>query len=152
MDILSKFLIQFKKTPEHDATQIRRRGTAIVVTKQGILLTAQKRKIFSLPGGGAHSKESRIHAAIRELREETGLCADNVRFLFRYQGSIHVLPNGTQYRDFHTVCLVHARGVPIPKKEIKYLFFLRFGSNPKIRTNDDTKHILEKFEKEMPQG
>jgi 8-oxo-dGTP diphosphatase len=51
----------------------RRRGTAIVETKKGILVVSGHGKVFMLPGGAANHKESRLQAAIRELQEETGL-------------------------------------------------------------------------------
>ena len=55
----------------------RHRGTAIVDTPNGILVASGRKKIFLLPGGGTErkKKESRRKAAIRELREETGLIA-----------------------------------------------------------------------------
>ena len=49
---------------------MRRRGTVIVETKKGILLTADENKLFVTPGGGARKNESRMQAAIRELKEE----------------------------------------------------------------------------------
>jgi hypothetical protein len=46
----------------------RRRGTAIVETAHGILLTAGRPgKPFILPGGGARRGESRFMAALRKL-------------------------------------------------------------------------------------
>ena len=51
----------------------RRRGTAIIETERGIILTAGHRGSFILPGGGAERGESRFVAAIRELKEETGI-------------------------------------------------------------------------------
>ena len=70
---------------------IRRRGTAIVQTPKGILVVAGKRKMFLLPGGGAHPTESRQRAAIRELEEETGLQATSCKYLFPYNEPTHGL-------------------------------------------------------------
>ncbi len=56
-------------------THKRRRGTAIIDAREGILVTSGHRKVFILPGGGANNGESRMQATIRELREETGVIA-----------------------------------------------------------------------------
>jgi len=66
----------------------RRRGTAIVETSKGILVTSGSSKIFILPGGGANKRETRLVAAIRELKEETGWQGEVIT-LFR----INSLPN-----------------------------------------------------------
>ncbi len=55
-----------------DRVATRRRGTAIVETNKGILLTSGKGRVFILPGGGARRSESRLRAALRDLEEETG--------------------------------------------------------------------------------
>jgi len=46
----------------------RRRGTAIVETEQGILVTADRNKVFLLPGSEANKGEFRIETAMQELR------------------------------------------------------------------------------------
>lgn len=57
----------------------RRRATA-VVHRDGCLLVVRDKgfRHFSLPGGGVRSGERPEDAAVRELREETGLQASSV--------------------------------------------------------------------------
>jgi len=47
-----------------------------------------------------------MRAAVRELKEETGLQPYYSKFLFRHEGKIN--PRG--FRDYHTVCLFKANG------------------------------------------
>ena len=67
-------------------TRKRRRGTAIVETSKGILVTSGHKRVFILPGGEANKGETRMQGAIRELREETGLVAYDAKYLFNYVG------------------------------------------------------------------
>src|SRR3972149_4610283 len=94
----------------------RRRGTTIVETEKGILLTAGcPRKPFILPGGGAERGESRFVAALRELTEETHLLPYAAEVIFRHKGKIRPTLSGRQkFQDQHTVCLVKASGTPRP--------------------------------------
>lgn len=121
----------------------QRRGTAIVETKKGILVASGRKKIFLLPGGGAKRFESRRKAAIRELKEETGLNAYSTKFLFRHLGRVHKSFQGGHFRDHHKVFLVKAKGTPRPKYEIKYLAWYKTGS--KIQLSMTTKEIIEKY-------
>jgi 8-oxo-dGTP pyrophosphatase MutT (NUDIX family) len=95
-----------KRNYKREYISSRRRGTAIVDTKQGILVTAGSNKVFLLPGGGANQNESRISAAIRELREETGLKTLHAKFLFRYVGGISKSHGHGYFRDHHTLFIV----------------------------------------------
>ncbi|MHB8104618.1 MAG: NUDIX domain-containing protein [Dehalococcoidales bacterium] len=118
----------------------RRRGTAIVETEKGIIVTAGRNKVFLLPGGKANKRETRTIASIRELLEETGLQPYYIKYLFHHVGTIHF--NG-HYRDHHTVCLIKARGTPHPHHEIKYIEYYRANSNIHIST--DTKEIIQRY-------
>ena len=125
------------------AIKRRRRGTAIVETPEGILVVSGRRKIFVLPGGGANKSESRTDAAIRELKEETGLIATDVRFLFRHTGYIHKSYSGGYFEDHHTVCLIHANGIAKPNNEIKYVGY--YSPNSEIKISRTTKEIIDRF-------
>lgn len=123
----------------------RRRGTAIVETLKGILVASGRRKIFLLPGGGAEKWESRRKAAIRELREETGLRGYKSHFLFTYVGAVHKSHGGGHFQDQNKVFLVKATGHARPTHEIKYIEWYKPGS--KIHISGITRGIIEKYYK-----
>ena len=116
----------------------RRRGTAIVETEKGILVTAGRRKIFLLPGGGASRNESRMQATIRELKEETGLEPYFAMALFRFRG-----PQHKTHQDHHTVYYIKAQGKARPRHEIKYIAYYKPYST--VRVSSPTKEVLDKF-------
>jgi 8-oxo-dGTP diphosphatase len=121
----------------------RRRGTALVETERGILVTAGRGGVFLLPGGGANRGESRTKAAMRELREETGLKPYYAKYLFRHIGKVHKSHGHGYFQDHHTVCLVKAHGTPRPRHEIKHLAFYQPGSG--VRISGVTREIIEKY-------
>ena len=130
--------------------QKRRRGTAIFETEKGILVTAGRSKIFLLPGGGANKHETRIKAAMRELKEETGLRSYHVKYLFHHRGRVHKSHGYGYFRDHHTVCLVKARGTPHPHHEIQYIEYYRPGSD--VRISGVTKEIIDRYYAYRKQG
>lgn len=111
----------------------RRRGTAIVETNKGILLTAMSGGFFLLPGGGANKGESRFRSAIRELEEETGLVANSAEIIFDHESKSHN----------HTVVLIKAKGKVKPRQEVKYIDYYIPGK--KINISKGTKDIIEKY-------
>jgi ADP-ribose pyrophosphatase YjhB (NUDIX family) len=121
----------------------RRRGTDIIETEQGILVTAGRGKVFLLPGGGANKHETRTEAAMRELREETGLKPYYVKYLFRHVGKVHKSHGHGYFRDYHTVCLIKAAGDARPHHEIKHIAYYKPGSG--VRISGVTREIIEKY-------
>ena len=113
----------------------RRRGTAIVETERGILLTAMGRGGFLLPGGGADRGETRFRAAIRELEEETGLQAYEAKVLFQHDS----------YHHRHTVVLVKASGTPSPTKEISKIAYYTPETGDALDISRGTRDILDKY-------
>jgi 8-oxo-dGTP pyrophosphatase MutT (NUDIX family) len=106
----------------------KKRGTAIVKTEQGILLTKTRSGLFLLPGGHTKKGEPRIIAAIRELKEETNLSSDYVEFLFEYDSSFYA----------HKVFYIKSTGIPKALNEIEQL-----GYYPGIRRDHISRSSIE---------
>lgn len=109
----------------------RRRGTALIETPRGILVVSKDRRTFLTPGGGARRGESRQDAAIRELKEETGMKVVEIAYLFDFTGVTHTGERGGLFRNHHKVYKVTATGVPSPSREIKSVAYYD-GSGPKV--------------------
>ena len=125
----------------------RRRGTAIVEFPEGILVVSDnsdKSKSFMLAGGKAHEGESRRSAAMRELKEETGLEPLESKYLFPHKGRLHRTYNGKgHFRDYHKVFLVTVNGTPKPQGEVKRIAFFKNGSGLKLSYS--TREIIDRF-------
>ena len=127
-------------------TKKRRRGTAIVETSKGILLTSGHKKMFLLPGGGASKGESRMQGAIRELKEETDLVAYDAKYLFSYVSSKHkTYSKKHDFRDHHKVFLIKAKGNARPRHEIKHIAYYKPENG--VRISHATKSIIDKYYK-----
>ena len=110
-------------------------------TPAGILVVREMDDTFSLPGGGAEGHERREEAAIRELREETGLETLESRFLFRHLGRPRRSHHGGTYRDDHKVYLLKTAGTPSPRQEVRQVGY--YGSD--LRLDPTAKEIIERY-------
>lgn len=134
-----------------ERVRYRRRGTAIVETEHGILLTgghgAGHKKPFILPGGGAERGESRFMAALRELSEETRLRPYYAEIIFTHKGKVRPTHSGRgKFQDHHTVCLIKATGYPKPGGgDAKRLSYFHPGS--RVWVSRTTMEIIERYYK-----
>ena len=67
---------------------LRERATAVVVRDGRVLLVRGRAEEFMMPGGGIEPGETPMAAAVRELREETGLAAARTEPLFVWESAI----------------------------------------------------------------
>jgi 8-oxo-dGTP diphosphatase len=95
-----------------------------------------------LPGGGAEKQESGEAAAIRELKEETGLQATSAIYLFSHIGGVRRRSFGLA-RNHHRVFLIQAKGQPRPHHEIKAIRYYRAGEE--INLSSSARKIIEKY-------
>lgn len=113
-------------TDKKKSIKIQYRGTPIVDTPEGVLVNAMENAKFILPGGASKRKkgESRMEAAIRELREETKLDVYAAVELFEFIAPPHPTKN---YQDYHKVFYVKVRGKAIPGHEVKHIGYCKQG-------------------------
>lgn len=62
------------------------RATVLCFRGDRILLVARQRSRWALPGGRIRRDEAPHEAALRELEEETTLVADELMYLFQFNG------------------------------------------------------------------
>ena len=122
---------------------IRRRGTAIVDTDNGILLVSNSNRLYLLPGGGAKKGEDRMDAVIRELKEGLGLEPKSCRYLFSFDE-----PEDKRLRNLHKVYLVDVEGEASNRsKEKKHIDYWHEGSNLKL--SNATRLIIDRYMNEF---
>lgn len=123
--------------------RIRYKGVAVVKANKGILVVADRSKKFILPGGGIEKRESRKKAAMRELREETGLRTKGTKYLFSYKGHKWADNKGCSTINHAKVFLIKTYGRARPRSEIKYINYWKLGS--RLNISRRTMWIINKY-------
>ena len=124
----------------NNMTQKRVRATAIVETDKGILLVSHSRHgepTYMLPGGGVNRGEHSICGAIRELYEETGLHASEVKYLFDL----------TTKNQKHKVFLIKPSGRLRKRHETRHIAFLNEDTDGKLKIAWHVQPIVKKYYK-----
>ncbi len=113
---------------------LRDRATLVVTRDDRVLLARDAGQAhFNMPGGGIEDGESPDEAAVRELREETGMTATSTEWLFVWES--------TAAR--HHVFRVEAEGDPKKGGEVDELLWWD-GERP-LTTNPHVRVILERL-------
>lgn len=123
---------------------MKRRATVICERDGRVLLVARARGRWAFPGGRAKLSEELTDAAVRELREETGLDAAHVRYAFQFRG--------LQTRHFVFVVTVGPKAEPVPANEIARCKWCRLDELRRIDASIPTKGIAEIFLRQVRTG
>jgi 8-oxo-dGTP diphosphatase len=114
---------------------VKQRATVVCKLGSRILMVSRDGSRWSLPGGKPKSGEDLRDAAVRELIEETGLLAVDMRYVFEFTG----------VRTRHHVFAAHcAEGrSPIPLNEITRCSWVKVVDVADVPTSVSTKGIVD---------
>jgi 8-oxo-dGTP diphosphatase len=140
---------------------MKERATVLCVRNNRILLVARERSRWALPGGRIRRDEASHEAALRELKEETTLVADELAYLFQFNGF------NTQHHVFFAEVGPHLTAQPsneiarcrwfapakiatlsssVPTRGIVELFFRHIG----IPDSDDVLRTSQQMDRVTP--
>ena len=123
-------------------------SVVLVINNQNEILLEERSDdgFFDFPGGGIDLKESAEEAAIRELKEETGLSANRLEFFKVYSGEIthYIYFNGDEIYgvDCVYICRDYSGELKPQLSEVKRLFFCSLGDMPE-KMSPRNKQIIK---------
>lgn len=145
------YLKELRKRTDH-MPLVLPHSVVILFNEKGEVLLEERADdgFFDFPGGGIDLKESAEDAARRELREETGLIADELKLFKVYSGEIthYVYFNGDEIYGVDLVYTCHKyHGEMKPQlEEVKSLKFYDLKHMPEmmsIRNKQIIKDLLK---------
>ena len=111
-------------------------AVVIIINNQNEILLEERADdgFFDFPGGGIDLKETAEEAAVRELKEETGLIANRLEIFKVYSGEIthYVYFNGDEIYgvDCVYICRDYSGELKPQLSEVKRLFFCSLDKMP----------------------
>ncbi len=144
---MEDYLKELRKRTKHMPLLIPH-SIVVLFNKEGQVLLEERADdgYFDFPGGGIDLKEEADKAAYRELLEETGLVAEELKLFKVYSGEIthYVYFNGDEIYGIDLVYTCHKyHGELIPQKEeVKTLKFYDLKNMPE-KMSIRNKQIVE---------
>lgn len=113
------------------------RATVICEKDRHILLVRKPKSKWALPGGKVEMGEAFAGAAIRELREETGLDVQNLLYIFEFED------DNTRHHVFEAWVLDAESAVP--QNEISDCLWQSLSTIFDLDISDATRSIVRAF-------
>jgi 8-oxo-dGTP diphosphatase len=119
---------------------MKRRATVICERDGKVLVVARETGRWAFPGGRVKAGEELSDAAVRELKEETCLDTDDVRYAFQFRG--------LRTKHYVFIASVDRDAEPVPSQEIARSKWVRLEDLLGIEASIPTKGIASIFLKQ----